>query len=130
MSATLTYDSRYTLVRWPPLLAKQLSHWHSLTTVTKAEIILQHRHEDARAYHVEVRLEIPGHALRAVVKDSTLEGALLLANRDLENQIQAGTARPLKRAQNVRQHSVTALRRAGCKSRAKKSPAGKNPAPR
>jgi ribosome-associated translation inhibitor RaiA len=126
MSATLTYDSRYKRVSWPPLLARQLGHWHSLTTLTKAQIILEHRRQDAKAYQVEVRLEIPGQALRTFVKGSTLEGALFLANQDLENQIQACKSRPHERAHKTRQPSVTAPRRAKRKNRAEKSPTSKD----
>ena len=111
MSATLTYDSRYTRVSRSPLLARQLGRWHSLTTLTKAEIILEHRRQDAKAYQVEVRLEIPGQTLRTVVEASTLEGALLLANQDLEDQVQACKSGLHGCAQSTRRPGVTAPRR-------------------
>jgi len=50
MNNTLTYTSLNTLVPWPAVLAQQLDHWHSLTAITTAEVILEHQRNDARAF--------------------------------------------------------------------------------
>lgn len=90
----MTYNSRDPSVPWPPVLAQQLEHWHSLTTLTAAEVILEQQRGDGKAFRVKVRLEVPGPGLRTDASDFTLEGALLKATQDLEQQIQARNAKP------------------------------------
>lgn len=94
MKTTLTYTSLNAQVPWPALLAQQLDHWHSLTTISNAEVVLEHQGKDARAYRVKVRLEVPDAGLHTDASDTTLEGALLMATRDLEHQIQAYKTKP------------------------------------
>jgi hypothetical protein len=96
MKTILTYSSLKPEAPWPALLTQQLDHWHTLTTISAAEVVLEHQRADARAFRVKVRLEVPGPGLRADASDSTLEGALLLATRDLEHQIQARISQPLE----------------------------------
>ncbi len=103
MKTTLTYTSLNTLVPWPALLAQQLDHWHSLTTITAAEIVLEHERDSSRAFRVKVRLEVPRADLRADASDATLEGALRKANTDLELQIQVGNAKPPGQGKSTRQ---------------------------
>ena len=93
MKTTLTYTSAQ--VPWPGLLAQQLEHWHSLTTITTAEVVLEHQRDQAQAFRVKVRLEVPGAGLHTDASDATLEGALQMATRDLEHQIQDRQSKPL-----------------------------------
>ena len=109
----LTYTSLNTQVPWPALLAQQLDHWHSLTTITAAEVILERQWGDGQAFRVKVRLEAPGPGLRTEASDSTLEGALLMATRDLEHQIQARQTKPVGQVKNRRQPSAISKRGAG-----------------
>lgn len=102
MSTTLTYTSLNTQAPWPALLTQQLDHWHSLTAITSAEIVLEHQRDSARAFHVKVRLDGPSPALHTNASDATLEGALLKATQDLERQIQARAATPLPQARTTR----------------------------
>ena len=101
MKTTLTYTSLSADAPWPALLTQQLDHWHSLTTITSAEVVLEHQRADARAFRVKVRLEVPGPGFRTEASDSTLEGALLMATRDLEQQIQARKTKPLGRGNST-----------------------------
>ena len=106
MKTTITYTSLNAEVPWPALLAQQLERWHSLTTITAAEVVLEHQRDDARAFRVKVRLEVAGPGLRTEASDSTLEGALLMATRDLEHQIQARQTKPLGPGKNTQQPSA------------------------
>lgn len=87
MKTTLTYTSRNTAAPWPALLTQQLVHWHTLTTITNAEIVLEHNRDSARAFRVKVRLDGVIPCFRSDVSDSTLEGALVKTTQDLERQI-------------------------------------------
>ncbi len=107
----LTYNSLDADVPWPALLTQQLDRWHSLTPITAAEVVLEHQRNDARAFRVKVRLALPGPGLRAEASDSTLEGALLLATRDLEHQIQARQTKPTGPGKNTRQPNATSRRK-------------------
>jgi ribosome-associated translation inhibitor RaiA len=113
MKTTLAYNSLNAQVPWPALLAQQLDHWHSLTTITTAEVVLEHQRDDARAHRVKVQLEVPRPGLRTEASDSTLEGALLMATRDLEHQIQARKTKPLGRGKSTQQPSAISRRGAG-----------------
>ena len=111
MKTTLTYTSLNTQVPWPALLAQQLDHWQSLTTITAAEVVLEHQRGDGQAFRVKVRLEVSGPGLRTEASDSTLEGALLLATRDLDHQIQSRKTKPLGQGKSTRQPSAISRRR-------------------
>jgi hypothetical protein len=111
MNTPITYTSRNTLVPWPALLAQQLDHWRSLTPIAEAEVVLQHKRTEARAFCVKVRLDVAGPALCTEVSDSTLEGALLLATRNLEHQIQARQTMSPLRLQPTRPMATLACRR-------------------
>ncbi len=103
MTSTLTFDSRQVQGPWPPLLAQQLNHWHSLTTIVAAEVVLQHRGGNGQAFRVKVRLEVTGAGLDAEACDATLEGALLLVTRDVEGQIQARQTKSLGKGEGPAQ---------------------------
>jgi len=94
MNSTLTYNNAN--APWPPLLAQQLEHWHTLATFTLAEVILEQQRDHGHAFRVKVRLEVPEHELRTEASDRTLEGALLLATRNLEHQVQSRKTKPIK----------------------------------
>lgn len=112
MKTTITYTSLNVEVPWPAVLAEQLEHWHRLTPITAAEVVLEHQRSDARAFRVKVRLEVAGPSLRAEACESTLEGALLMATRDLDHQIQARIAKPLGPGKSPRPPSAISKRRA------------------
>lgn len=116
MKTTLTYNSLNAEAPWPALLTQQLDHWHSLTTITSAEVVLEHQRTDARAFRVKVRLEVSGPGLRAEASDSTLEGALLMATRDLEHQIQDRKNQPPAQQNSTQQPSAIPRRRGGRKA--------------
>jgi hypothetical protein len=97
MNGTITYTTRDAQVPWPALLAEQLEHWRSLTTVIAAEVILEQRRADKGSFRVKVRLEVSGLGLRSEVSDTTLETALLMATRDLKNQVEARKTNDLGR---------------------------------
>lgn len=103
MKTTITYTSLNVEVPWPALLAEQLDRWQSLTPITAAEVILEHQRNDALAFRVKVRLEVLGPGFRADASDATLEGALLLATRDLDTQIQARKVKSLAPAKSTLQ---------------------------
>ena len=107
----MTYTSRNAQVPWPALLAQQLEHWHSLTTITAAEVVLDHQRADARAFRVKVSLEVAGAGLCTEATDATLEGALLSATRDLDHQIQARKTKPLGQGKSTRRPSAISRRR-------------------
>jgi len=111
MKTTITYTSLNAEVPWPALLAEQLEHWHRLTPITAAEVVLEHQRNDARAFRVKVRLEVAGPGLRAEASESTLEGALLMATRDLDHQIQARIAKPLGPGKSPRLPSAIPTKR-------------------
>jgi ribosome-associated translation inhibitor RaiA len=115
MNATLTYTSLNAQVPWPALLAQQLDLWHSLTPITAAEVVLQHLRGDDQAFRVKVRLDVPvpGPGLRTEARDSTLEGALLMATQDLERQIQTRKTKPLQLGKSTRQPSAISRRGTG-----------------
>ena len=113
MKTILTYTTLNAQAPWPSLLTQQLDHWHTLETITVAEVILEHEHHAGGAFRVKVRLEVSGPSLRADASDSTLEGALLRATRDLEEQIQGRKAKPLEQGSITPKHSAASKRGTG-----------------
>jgi ribosome-associated translation inhibitor RaiA len=113
MKTTLTYSSLNTEAPWPALLTKQLNHWHSLATISSAEVVLEHQGDDARAFRVKVRLEVTGPGLRAEASDSTLEGALTGATLDLEQQIESRKAQPVVQGNGTQKPSAIPKRGPG-----------------
>ena len=111
MKTVLTYSSLNAEAPWPALLTEQLAHWRSLATITAAEVVLEHQRDHARAFRVKVRLEVPGPGLLTEARDSTLEGALLMATHDLERQIQARKSKPLQPGTGPRQPRPISTRR-------------------
>jgi ribosome-associated translation inhibitor RaiA len=111
MKTILTYTSLDTQAPWPTLLTQQLDHWHSLATITAAEVVLEHQRHDGLAFCVKVRLEVSGPSLRAEARDSTLEGALHLATRDVERQIEARKAKPVGPEKSAQQTSAVSRSR-------------------
>lgn len=110
MKTTLTYTSLDTQAPWPALLTQQLEHWHTLTTITNAEIVLDLQRDSSRAFRVKVRLEGLTPGLRTTASDSTLEGALLKATQDLERQIQARQTKTLGQGKSPRQSGAISRR--------------------
>ena len=67
-------------------------------STTAAEWSWDTRRLTCRAFRVKSAAgRLPGPGLRAEACDSTLEGALLMATRDLDHQMQARIAKPLGR---------------------------------
>jgi ribosome-associated translation inhibitor RaiA len=97
MKTTLTYTSLDAQAPWPALLTQQLDHWHTLATITAAEVVLEHQHRDEKGYHVKVRLEMAGPSLRAEACATTLDGALLLVTQEVARQIQSRKDKPVGR---------------------------------
>jgi ribosome-associated translation inhibitor RaiA len=95
VKSTLTFNTREAQVPWPSLLTQQLERWQSLTTIAAAEVVLEQQRGNGRAFRVKVRLEVAGPGLNTEASDSTLEGALLLATRNLEHQIRGRKSKPL-----------------------------------
>ena len=106
MKTILTYSSLDAQAPWPALQTQQLDHWHTLATITAAEVILEHLHQDARAFRVKVRLQMADASLHAESRDSTLEGALLLATREVERQVEVRRTKPPGPAKKAPQRSA------------------------
>jgi ribosome-associated translation inhibitor RaiA len=130
MKTTLRYLSLNAQATWHRRVEEQLQHLHSLTAITAAEVVLERQREAKPAFHVQVRLEVPGPglhakatrhtrraarlihgpALHAEARDNTLEAALLKATQDLEHQVQARNLRSLKRSNSKLQLSALSSR--------------------
>ena len=130
MKTTLRYLSLNAEAAWHRQVEEQLKHLHSLTSITAAEVVLEHQREAKPAFRVQVRLEVPGPgmhakatrhtreaarrihgpALHAEARDNTLEAALLKATQDLEHQVQARQLRRLKRNKSQLQLSALSSR--------------------
>jgi ribosome-associated translation inhibitor RaiA len=126
MKTTLRYIRLNAQATWHRQVEEQLNYLHSLTAITAAEVVLEHLREAKPAFHVQVRLEVPGPvlraeatrhtrqearlihgpALRAEARDNTLEAALLKATRALEQQVQARELRRLRRGKSKLQLSA------------------------
>ena len=126
MKTTLRYLSLNAQATWHRQVEEKLKHLHSLTTITAAEVVLEHQREAKPAFRVQVRLEVPGPglhakatrhtrdaarlvhgpALHAEARDNTLEAALLKATQDLEHQIQARQLRHRERGKSKLQLSA------------------------
>ena len=120
MKTTLRYLSLNAQATWHRQVDEQLKHLNSLTAITAAEVVLEHQREAKPAFHVQVRLEVPGPgmhpkatrhtrqaallihgpALHAEARDNTLEAALLKATQDLEHQVQARQLRRMERGKS------------------------------
>lgn len=130
MKTTFRYISLNAQATWHRQVEEQLKHLHSLTTITSADVILEHEREVKPAFRVQVRLEVPGPgahtkatrhtrqaaalihgpALHAEARDSTIEAALLKATQDLEQQVQARQLRRLERGKSKLQLSAISSR--------------------
>jgi len=130
MKTTLHYLSLNAQAIWHRQVDEQLQHLQSLTTITAAEVVLEHQREAKPAFRVQVRLEVPGpglHArasrhtreaallihgpgLHAEARDNTLEAALLKATQDLEHQVQARQLRRNERGKSKLQLSAVSGR--------------------
>jgi ribosome-associated translation inhibitor RaiA len=126
MKTTLRYLSLNAQATWHRQVEVQLQHLHSLTAITAAEVVLEHRREAKPAFRVQVRLEVPGPglhaqatrhtreaallihgpALHAEARGNTLEAALLKATQDLEHQVQVRALRRLERGKSKLQLSA------------------------
>jgi ribosome-associated translation inhibitor RaiA len=130
MKTTLRYLSLNAQVAWHRQVQEQLTHLHSLTAITSADVVLEHQRGAKPAFRVQVRLEVPGPgmhatatrhtrqaaalihgpALHAEARDNTIEAALLKATRDLEQQVQARQLRRLERGKSKLQLSAISRR--------------------
>ena len=125
MKTTLRYLTLKAQSTWHRQVEEQLKYLHSLTSITSAEVVLEHQEEVKPAFHVQIRLEVPGPAihpnstrhtreasqlvrgpaLHAEARDNTLEAALLKTTQALEKQIQAHQLRRLERGKSKLQLS-------------------------
>jgi ribosome-associated translation inhibitor RaiA len=130
MKTTLRYLSLNAQATWHRQVEEQLKYLQSLTPITTAEVILEHRDETNPPFRVQVRLEVPGPsphlkathhtrqgallihgpALHSEARDNTLEAALLKATRDLEHQLKARKLRRLGRVKSQLQLSAVSGR--------------------
>jgi ribosome-associated translation inhibitor RaiA len=126
MKTILRYLSLNAQANWHRQVDEQLKHLNSLTAITAAEVVFEHQREAKPAFHVQVRLEVPGPgmhpkatrhtrqaallihgpALHAEARDNTLEAALLKATRDLEHQVQVRQLRRMERGKSKLQLSA------------------------
>src|SRR6266581_1883157 len=126
MKTTLHYVSLNAQSTWHRQVEEQLKHLHNLTSITAADVVLEHQREAKPAFRVQVRLEVPGPglhpkdtrhtrqaallihgpALHAEARDNTLEAALLKATKDLEHQVQARRLRRMERGKSKLQLSA------------------------
>ena len=126
VKTTLRYLSLNAQATWHRQVEEQLQHLHSLTPITAADVVLEHQREGKSAFHVQVRLEVPGPglhakatrhtregallihgpALHAEARGNTLEAALLKATRNLEHQVQTRQLRRLERDRSQLQLSA------------------------
>jgi ribosome-associated translation inhibitor RaiA len=130
MKTSFRYISLNAQATWHRQVEEQLKHLHSLTAITSADVVLEHQREAKPAFHVRVRLDVPGPgahagdtrhkrkaiallhgtALHAEARDNTLEAALLKATRDLEHQVQAHQLRRLEQGKSELQLSAVSSR--------------------
>lgn len=130
MKTTLRYLSLNAQAAWHRQVEEQLQRVHSLTAITSADVVLEHRRETKPAFRVHVRLEVPGPvtharatrhtrraelllhgpALHAEASDNTIEAALLKVTRDLEQQVQARQLRRQGRGKSKLQLSAVSSR--------------------
>jgi ribosome-associated translation inhibitor RaiA len=130
MRTTFRYLSLNAQATWHRQVEEQLAHLHGLTTITSADVILEHQREVKPAFRVQVRLEVPGPgvqakatrhtrqaavlihgpALHAEARDNTIEAALLKTTRDLEQQVQTRQLRRLERGKSKLQLSASSSR--------------------
>jgi ribosome-associated translation inhibitor RaiA len=130
MKTTVHYLTLNAQAAWHLDVAEQLNQLHKLTTITSADVVLEHQPEAKPAFRVQVRLEVPGPgahandtrrkrealallhgtALHAMASDNTLEAALLKTTRALDLQIQARQLRRLERGKSKLQLSAVSSR--------------------
>jgi hypothetical protein len=139
MKTNLHYLSRNAQALWHRQTPEQLKHLHSLTTLTAAEVVLEHEPPAQPTFCVRLRQEVRGKgqpasatretrsatlllevpARHAEARDSTFEAALLETARYLERLVQARQLPRLKPGQCKRQPDAVSNRwtqaRGGCR---------------
>jgi ribosome-associated translation inhibitor RaiA len=113
MKTVLTYTSPDGQTPWPALLQPHLDNWHSLTAITAAGVILEQQHKDPQPFRVKAWLETAGVRLQVETRDSTLDGAVLLAAREMERQIEALKNKRAAREEKALQRSGSSRPRTG-----------------
>ena len=87
-------------------LEHSLEQLESITSVTAAAVVLEHRRDDAPPVNAYVSLAVPGPDINAEACDHTLEAAWLRVTIALRRQIEQRKARQQPRLKGHRQHPL------------------------
>ncbi len=95
------------------LLEEGLHELEALTTITSAEVVLEHQRSASPAFQAVVHLAVPGPDIHAAARDHTLEAAWLKVLERLRRQLEERKRRHEARLKLYRHHWDQERRAAG-----------------